>query len=123
MNRRTRNTFFGFALCLTVAVLYSCKANAYFDTGNKMLSECQNTDSFSVGDCLGMIVGHYDMMMAEGYDCGLDTVKNKRQMRDVVVKYLVDNPAERHRPAAVLSFLAFVTSFGCKPPALSERIK
>jgi hypothetical protein len=55
---------------------------------------------------MGTIVGHYDMMMAMGCRCGNETTKNKQQLRDIVVKYLQENPAQRSDAAASLSFVA-----------------
>lgn len=91
-------------------------AGAYFDTGNGLLAACQGITPFEVGQCIGTTTGHYDMMMSLGYNCGNEATKNKQQLRDVVVKYLKDNPAQRSDTAATLSFLAFFLAFDCKFP-------
>ena len=36
------------------------------------------------------------------------------QIQDVVVKYLQDNPADRHLPGGTLSYRAFYAAFDCK---------
>lgn len=92
-------------------------AGAYFDTGNALLAACQGSSPYDAGQCLGTIVGQYDMMLSLGYDCGNETIKNKQQLRDVVVKYLRDHPAQRHDQSANLSFLAFFLAFECKYPS------
>src|SRR5258708_3058057 len=100
----------------------SCEASAYFDTGNALFAVCEGRSAFEIGDCMGTIVGHYDMMMALGYRCGNDSTKSKQQMRDIVVKYLRDNPADRSEQAATLSFVAFFAAFSCTVP-ISEPAK
>lgn len=97
-------------------------AMAYFDTGNALLAACQGSSPFEAGQCMGTIVGHYDMMMSQGYSCGNETLKNKQQLRDVVVKYLRESPAQRSDQAASLSFIAFMVAFDCKFPS-SEPTK
>jgi hypothetical protein len=57
------------------------------------------------------------MMLALGYQCGNDTTRNQKQMMDVVVKYLKENPAERSGQAAVLSFIALTGAFKCTAPS------
>lgn len=105
-----------FAGFIGLFLLFPTPATAYFDTGNALLTMCQGTTPFEVGSCLGTIVGHYDMMMTQGYSCGNETTKNKQQLRDIVVKYLRDNPEDRNSPAGALSYLAFMFAFDCKFP-------
>lgn len=102
---------------LTAVLLAATKpAEAYFDTGNALLAICDSNTPFNVGRCVGTITGHYDMMMTQGYDCGNETTKNIQQLRDVVVKYLRENPADRSNQAGSLSFIAFMFAFDCKFP-------
>lgn len=111
--------FIGFFLILGLR-----SATAYFDTGNTLYTSCTSSNLFEQGNCMGTIVGHYDQMMSLGYSCGNDTTKNKQQLKDVVVKYLRDNPALRSEQAASLSFLAFFMAFDCtfpKPEAASTK--
>ena len=100
----------------SLTVLGAPPAKAYFDTGNALYSVCQENGPFSLGQCMGTIVGHYDMMMAMGDRCGNETTKNKQQLRDIVVKYLQENPAQRSDAAASLSFIAFFFAFSCTFP-------
>jgi len=90
-------------------------ARAYFDTGNTLLAICEKSDDFSVGLCVGTILGHYEMMYEAGYVCGDDSKRTKPQIHDVVVKYLREHPASRDVRASALSFFAFIDAFNCKP--------
>jgi hypothetical protein len=100
-------------ICILACALVT-PAEAYFDTGNTLLAICEKSDDFSVGLCIGTILGHYEMMYEAGYDCGDDSKRTKLQIRDVIVKYLRENPAARHVRASALSFFAFVDAFNCK---------
>jgi hypothetical protein len=98
-----------------LAWAFCAPARAYFDTGNTLLAICEKSDDFSLGLCVGTIIGHYEMMYEHGYDCGDDSKRTKPQLHDVVVKYLRENPAARHTRASFLSFEAFNAAFNCKP--------
>jgi hypothetical protein len=111
-----RTAVWWLSVCLLSCVV-TRPANAYFDTGNALLAFCESRSIYEQGHCLGSIIGYYEMMtLGEGYDCGSDVQRSKKQMQDVVVKYLKDNPAKRSDPAATLSFLAFFSAFNCKAP-------
>ncbi|MCK1479913.1 hypothetical protein IVB27_35530 [Bradyrhizobium sp. 197] len=98
----------------TVAALACSTSPAipYFDSGNSLYEICQNPRTYPV--CLGTIIGHYDMLLANGYDCGPDNQRTKQQIMDVVVKYLKDNPAERSDVAALATYRAVTAAFACK---------
>ncbi|MBR0915816.1 Rap1a/Tai family immunity protein [Bradyrhizobium japonicum] len=87
-------------------------ASPYFDTGNSLYELCQNPRTYPI--CLGTIIGHYDMLLANGYDCGPDNQRTKQQIMDIVVKYLKDNPAERSDVAALATYRAMTAAFACK---------
>jgi len=42
-------------------------------------------------------------------------VDRAKQVKDVVVKYLKDNPADRHLAGIALAYRAFYVAFDCKP--------
>ncbi|MCK1520333.1 Rap1a/Tai family immunity protein [Bradyrhizobium sp. 17] len=97
-----------------VAALAYCAnpTSAYFDTGNSLYELCQNPRRHPV--CLGTTIDHYDMLLANGYDCGPDSQRTNQQMMDVVVKYLKDYPAERSDVAALATYRAVTAAFACK---------
>jgi hypothetical protein len=67
-------------------------------TGNDLLKACTSTDKDSADAlhpyCTGIIVGYYEMLTAFKAKCGDDSKKTAGQIKDVVVKYLKEHPAE-----------------------------
>jgi hypothetical protein len=66
-----------------------------------------------LGTLPATISGAYDMMSALGYKCR-DKGVNRGQVRDVVLKYMRENPQDRHVPAVFLIAIAGETLLGCK---------
>lgn len=130
------------ALLTIACILYCGSAQSQADVinGNTLLANCTanlETEFVKVAYCAGYINGVNEGMIAgslvpfyrmesppktteeanvltqsmlgyclsEGVEIG--------QMRDVVIKYLNDNPAERHYPARLLILNAFQISFPC----------
>jgi Ssp1 endopeptidase immunity protein Rap1a len=56
------------------------------------------------------------MMYEMEYYCRDDNQRTSGQIRDVVVKYLRENPAYRDTRASVLGFFAIIDAFNCKLP-------
>ena len=54
----------------------------------------------------------FDLLFLNGYDLAADRAK---QVKDVVVKYLKDNPADHHLAGIALAYRAFYVAFDCKP--------
>jgi hypothetical protein len=100
--------------CILLAVLCSSKANASFDTGNDVLRFCTNPSSFNQGTCYGMISGYFDAMRL-AYSCPNNPGVSRQQIRDLVVKDLLADPAQRHLPGYILAVASFVKAFGCTP--------
>ena len=49
------------------------------------------------------------------YTCSrTDPNITRNQVKDVAVKFLKDNPADRHLPGVTLSWRAFYAAFDCK---------
>lgn len=101
---------------LTAALLaFSCSpAAAYFYTGNELWTFCKNESSSS---CLVYILSAVDMHTAAVEDGKFFCIPPKvtgGQIEDVVKKYLQDNPADRHKPAAFLVIDALQAVFPCK---------
>jgi hypothetical protein len=89
---------------------------AYFDTGNDLWNVC--TDKAPGHDylCIGMSTAYFDMMLAAGYQCAAPAA-DRGQVRDVILKYLSDNPAMRGTPASELAITSLTTAFQCAKPA------
>lgn len=107
-------------LTLALSLLTSVPAFARFDGGNDLLRICEDPRGEML--CLGTVIGHYDMMEAWGFACGSAPGVTKSQVKDIVVKYLRDNPSQRHQPAAFLSAEAITKAFSCRPPKGLEKL-
>jgi hypothetical protein len=88
----------------------------YFDTGNEIWNVCTDNAPGHNYLCIGMAAAYYDMMVAAGYQCAMPA-GDRTQVRDVILKYLSDNPATRTTPASELAIAAFATAFQCAKPA------
>jgi hypothetical protein len=112
-------------LTLTISIFlasaFGGPAEAYFFTGNQLYRECTLTDKnqllvmLAQQLCLSIIIGHYEMMVSLKYDCGDDAKKETGQIKDVVVNYLKEHPAERSLPAVRISSRAIIEAFHCVP--------
>lgn len=104
------------ALASLMLVGFSFSANASFDTGNDVLKFCTSQTDFDQGICYGMISGYYDTMRL-AYSCPSSAGINRQQIRDLVVKDLIADPAQRHLPGYLLAAASFVKTFNCTPSA------
>ncbi|UWR10889.1 Rap1a/Tai family immunity protein [Sulfitobacter mediterraneus] len=124
-------------LLLTVAVMAS-PAFAENDSGNTLYAACSHMNgeaTVQAGYCIGYLTGVWEGMklgaslpfMLEGENSltKLEETSNqllrvcmpsdveRGQMVDVVIKYLDENPADRHGPARMLTWLALLDAFPC----------
>lgn len=109
-----RNWLFGVGAILLLSIH---PAYAGFQTGNDLLRWCTNTDNFSEGECGGYIIGVADAQeffraANKSASCVPADVE-AGQLRDVVVKYLQDNPNVRNLGASVLVMAAIVNAWPC----------
>jgi len=92
----------------------STPAAAYFDTGNEVYERCIAPDKTSKHQtCLATASAYFDMIRALGYSRNGEKV-TRRQVADVFVKFLRENPESRQKPAPSLAVEAFSKGFGCK---------
>jgi hypothetical protein len=92
----------------------ACPAIAGFDDGNKLLQVCTSKVAFEQGLCYGLITGYFEGMQT-AYTCSKAGPNvTRRQVLDVVIKFLKDNPADRHLPGMTLAWRAFYVAFDCK---------
>jgi hypothetical protein len=88
----------------------------YFDTGNDLWGLCTDNASGHNYLCIGMSTAYFDMMLATGYRCAMPA-GDREKVRDVVLKYLTDNPDKRGQPASELAIASLKTAFQCVEPA------
>ncbi len=86
-------------------------------TGNDLLRFCNSHEAFETNICTGYIEGLRDGLMfatvslkSKPFFAVPDKVSSD-QLRDVVVKYLRDNPETRHKPAGMLTIFALKEAF------------
>jgi len=113
-------------LAALVGVLFvSTGSSAGAVSGNRLYSDCREgqkggVDSFiPYGACIGYIEAVLDI--SEGVDKGINGFKfciNKNvtsgQVRDIVLKWLEDNPQNRHFGASGLVAASLFVAFPCK---------
>jgi hypothetical protein len=115
---RVLRTFFkmgGGALAVSgcLFLFASTPAAAYFDTGNEVYERCIASDKTSKREiCLAAANAYLDMMRALGYTCSSDNL-TRRQVADVFVKFLSENPESRQKSGPSLAIEAFSKGFGC----------
>lgn len=82
----------------------------FFMTSNDLKNFCNGND-FQQGICFGFIVGVNDL----GVNTSFCTPTNVTagQLRDIVIKFLNDNPAELHKPAVANAMFALRNVFPC----------
>jgi hypothetical protein len=107
----------GTGLAASVCLFFaSTPAAAYFDTGNQVYERCIAPDKTSKRQiCLATASAYLDMMRALGYSCTSDNL-TRRQVADVFVKFLRENPESRQKSGPSLAIEAFSKGFGCKKP-------
>lgn len=108
-----------FAIFMFGFLSLASPAIAGFDNGNELLERCTNNQEqwFNQGLCYGLISGYFDAMQI-AYTCSKIKTHgkiNRKQVVDVVTKFLQDNPADRHLPGVMLAYRAFYVAFDCKP--------
>jgi hypothetical protein len=111
-------TFFkpggGLVVSVCLFSFASSSAAAYFDTGNTVYERCIAPDKTSKRQiCLATVSAYLDMMRALGYSCTEDKL-TRRQVADVFVKFLRENPEFRQKSGPSLAIEAFSKGFGCK---------
>jgi hypothetical protein len=110
-----------FAFTLLIALPTQTRANMFYD-GNRLYEICTAPEEkhASWGVCLGFILGAHDAVrdaqelgfLAGKIHC-TPTNATTGQVRDVVVRYLEEHPAERHINASALVADALREAFPC----------
>ena len=116
----TMNVIRTLMISFFLASAFGGPAEAHLLRGDQLYRDCTPTDKEPVAlmrsqFCSGIILGHYEMLTFLDFDCGDDANKDLGQIRDVVVKYLKEHPAERGEPAERISFRAIIEAFKCLP--------
>jgi hypothetical protein len=96
-----------------VLVGQSSTVIAGFESGNELSKELEpSAETYARGFALGYVVGVTDTLVNLKYIC-LPKGVAAGQVKDVVKKYLDENPLELHRGAELLVFKALSPTWGC----------
>lgn len=96
----------------SVAICASYPATAYFDSGNSLQHVCSDKDRTTELVCTGVASAYFDMMVALGYS-GCRDGATRKQLKDVLLKYINENPEKRDLPSSFLAIEAFSKGLGC----------
>jgi hypothetical protein len=97
-------------LLLVFTASVSAQATVVFDTGNELLSTCDDPKGRPY--CLGTAAGFSDMLQTMGKTCADKTV-TRGQAADVVIGFLRNHPELRNKTAASLARAALTEAFPC----------
>ena len=104
------------AVGLALMLLLSTNGHAQmWEDGNELHTDCGKENMFSAGYCSGYIVGVLDANERASFSpyCRPEGA-TKGQMRDIVKKWLADNPAYRTIPADAAVTAAMMEAFPAK---------
>lgn len=89
-------------------------------SGNYLFPRCQSKDAVDTMVCMSYLRGARDgiefqqaLDKSQAFFCVPDGV-TLGQTKDIFVKYLLDNPNDRHLPGSTLFALVMVKTFPCK---------
>lgn len=99
------------------AALISCAlsahANGYGENGNQMLEGFNEGATWFNGKSSGYVWGIADVLNLSGGICIQNGVSRK-QLSDIVSRYLVVHPEYRHLGAEIIVGMALMEAFPCK---------
>ena len=93
-------------------------AQAGFVTGNDLLRRMKAEEAYERMYALGFVLGVHDSFDGESICSGQQVTAG--QTRDVVKKYLEENPAQRDLSAYILVLVALAKAFPC-PKSKEKR--
>jgi len=102
----------GKAIALLLTACLSVPAHAGFMSGNMLLSNIQSEETYKRAYALGFILGVHDAYEDQVICSGANVTGG--QVRDIVKKFLENNPSERDMPAHLLVMIALVKAFPCE---------
>jgi len=95
--------------------LGSCQPALAYTRGYELLAQCPNKDDlFDVGLCYGFIMGTVETRNDGKTFCIPARGVTKRQIYDIVVRYLARHPEQLNAYAATLVLVAVAASYPCR---------
>jgi hypothetical protein len=104
-----------FLIISSLVAASSAFSQVQFNRGNDLKQVCEQKDNlFSAGFCLGYVIGVSDSLDYQVCAPGGPGGVTQGQFRDIVVKYLSDNPSQLHLHADILVLTALRQAFPCQ---------
>ena len=107
-----------FVFSLMCGIAGAAETGSAFLNGNDLYAYCTASDNSKRGICLGYVEGMADSigLMQTGSAAAVFCIPRvlAGQARDVVVKYLQENPAHRHETGATLVMEALHDAWPCR---------
>jgi hypothetical protein len=105
---------------MVLAIVFMPRDALAEPTGNEWKEGCDKKEPFEIGFCLGEVLGTLDTIVSSFRMsnisipfCMADGVTNK-QIQDIVYKYIVVHPEERHFHLTTLTLEAIKEAFPLK---------
>lgn len=102
-------------LAFTFALFLPIAANATFISGNELLQKMNSPENIEKAFALGYVTGVFDSF-DEIVHCNAPLSVTAGQVRDIVKKYLENNPATRNKSAELLIATAINQLWPCAQP-------
>ena len=104
-------------LSLVLMLLFASPVRANFENGNSLYTDCTKERGFNTGYCMGYVGGVTDIMSdgtpLYGWKACFPKGVSLGQIKDVVTRWLANNPQHRHYNAASLVAEALEEAFPC----------
>ena len=106
-------------IAIATAVLFASPAWSSgfgFYSGNQLFDYCEGAAK-DKAHCIGYTTGIVDALASGpiyGWEACVPEKVSQAQVRDIVVKYLQDNPQDRHYSAAAIAAKALSIAFPCQ---------
>ena len=109
-----------FAATILMASHVSAAKSIIFIDGNTLLTACQSRRAEVFQFCNGSIQAYFDTLSVDRQVCP-ETRMMSRQIVEIVVRYLMDHPEERHHSAASIARTALSNLFPCKSAQTAKK--
>ena len=109
-----------FAATILMASHVSAAESIIFIDGNTLLTACQSRRAEVFQFCNGSIQAYFDTLSVDRQVCP-ETRMMSRQIVEIVVRYLMDHPEERHHSAASIARTALSNLFPCKSAQTAKK--
>jgi hypothetical protein len=101
------------AALFAVSTPVSATQSMIFISGNTLLDQCSSKSAAQFQFCNGSIQAYFDTLSVDRKICPEAKIV-ANQIWDVVISFLVNNPADRHHSAASMARTALMDAYPCE---------